>query len=105
VNVFWHEGKPRLIDADNVLSRNHMLKENNGDIDQTGFSSFNEGQANANRTAIKDLDNSKIQSRILDAMMTDDQKRTAIIYALKAAISGTKGRVVPIRTSQGRRSG
>ena len=65
-NVFWHEGRPYLIDADNVLSRNQMLKVDNGDIDQTGFNRNTDVAAAANRNAIKNNDNTVINSQILE---------------------------------------
>ena len=49
-NVFWHEGRPYMIDADNVLSRNQMLKVDNGDIDQTGFTPNTDDQARPTAT-------------------------------------------------------
>ncbi len=99
-NVFWHEGRPYMIDADNVLSRNQMLKVDNGDIDQSGFTPNTDDQAQANRDAIKNSDNSVINSKILNAMLNNGGQRVQIALALRQAITGKKGRVVPIRTSK-----
>jgi hypothetical protein len=95
-NVFWHEGRPYLIDADNVLNRNQMEKLASGDVDQSGFSSYNRDEAAANRDAIKRGDNTGINSKILQAMLTSQPQRVQIAAVLKRAIEGRKGRIAPI---------
>jgi len=98
-NVFWHEGRPYLIDADNVLNNFQMLKRASGDIDQTGFWKYNADAAAENREAVKSGDNRRVRSRILDAMLTDANRRVDIAKVLRNAIIGKKGRVVPISSA------
>lgn len=101
-NVFWSDengSRPYLIDADNVLIYNQMVNEANGKLVQTGFSSFNEQAANENKRAIINRSNS-VNSRILDAMLNEPVKRSQIVDAIKGAITGGKGRVVPISTNR-----
>jgi hypothetical protein len=100
-NVYWQNGAPTLIDADNVLSRNQMEGVDNGAIPQSGFSSnYNRVEAQKNKTALTTQDNSQINSKILDVMMNNPRKRRQIINVIKLAIQGHRGRVVPIRTNQ-----
>ena len=99
-NVFWDQGgTPSLIDADNVLSRNQMEKVDNGKLPQSGFGKyFNNAEAQKSQNAIVNQDNSEINSKILNVMLTNQTKRREIINVLKAAIQGHRGRVVPVRT-------
>ena len=99
-NVFWDDGKPYLVDADNVLSHNQMLNKDNGKLTQGGFGgSYNAAEAKKNKADIVGGTNT-VNSKILDAMMTDDIKKIQIVDALKLAIAGKQGRVVPIRTNK-----
>ena len=97
-NVFWHEGRPYLIDADNVLISNQMEMWGPEESSQSGFgTSYDLEEADKNKAAIKS-GNNPVNSKILDAMLTEPLKRTAILKAIKDAITGKKGRVVPIQT-------
>lgn len=96
-------GVPTLIDADVVMGWSQMNKgerESSGGIAQTGFSGYNRDEAEKNQQAITAGDNSEINSKILNVMLTNPRKRRQVIRALKDAISGHKGRVVPVRTQQ-----
>ncbi len=98
-NVFWHEGKPYLIDADNVLSYNQMINKDNGKYTQSGFGGYyNKEEAVKNKDAIKNKDNTTVNSKILQAMIEDKGKALKIIDAIKDAVTGKEGRVVPIPT-------
>ena len=99
-NVFYDVGgRPYLIDADNVLSYNQMINKDNGSYTQSGFgSNYNAEEAKKNKKAVTDKNNT-INSKILDAMLKDNTKKMLIIDAIKEAIAGKEGRVVPIRTS------
>lgn len=99
-NVFWDaQGRPFLIDADNVLSHNQMLNTDNGALTQGGFGgSYDDTEATKNKNDIAGGTNT-VGSKILDAMLNDDTKKLQIIDALRDAITGKQGRVVPIKTS------
>ena len=104
-NVFWSKnGQPYLIDADNVLSMNQLLQKDNGATAQSGFTGTDSRQdaADESQKAIKTGDNSNVQSEILKAMLDkgSDVKRKAILAELRKAISGKKGRIVPVRTAE-----
>jgi hypothetical protein len=109
-NVYWEQpggsntpGIPSLIDADVVMSWSQMNKdqqESSGKGLQSGFSQYNKGEAEKNQEAVQNLDNSKINSKILNVMLTDDVKRRKIIEVLKESVAGHTGRIVPIRTNQ-----
>ncbi len=105
-NVFWDaQGRPFLIDADNVLIHNQMLNKENGKRIQTGFGGaetdyYDNTSAVANKNAIETGDNTGVDSKILDAMLYDDDKRRQIIEALKIALDSKRGRVVPMRTAK-----
>jgi len=96
-------GIPTLIDADVVMSWSQMnkdQKESSGKDTQSGFSQYNRVEADKNQQAITNKDNSQINSKILNVMLTDKKKRGQIMKALEDAIAGHKGRVVPIRTNK-----
>jgi len=100
-NVYWDDGKPYLIDADNVLSYNQMINKDNGGYTQSGFGgNYNVDEAKENKKAVKTADNSVVNSKILKAMIEDKGKALKIIDAIKGAIAGQEGRVVPISTRQ-----
>ncbi len=100
-NVYWDDGKPYLIDADNVLSYNQMINKDNGGYTQSGFGgNYNVDEAKENKKAVKTADNSVVNSKILKAMIEDKGKALKIIDAIKDAITGQEGRVVPISTRQ-----
>ncbi len=67
---------------------------------QSGFGQYNKAEAQKNQAAMLSSDNSEIGSKILDKMINDPAGRQQIIKALKDAITGKKGRVVPIRTQK-----
>jgi len=96
-NVFWHEGRPYLIDADNVLISNQMKMWGPGAFSQGGFGDYNKKEADKNKEAIKSGNNT-VKSKLLDAMLNKPLKRDKILKAIKKAITGKQGRVVPIRT-------
>ena len=96
-NVFWHEGRPYLIDADNVLISNQMKMWGPGAFSQGGFGDYNKQEAEKNKAAIISGKNT-VKSKILDAMLNKPLKRDKILEAIKKAIKGKQGRVVPIRT-------
>jgi hypothetical protein len=99
-NVYWYNGKPYLIDADNVLSYNQMIQKDNGAFVQSGFgSNYSTEEGKKNMAAIKTGDN-KINSKILQAMMDSPVKARKIIDVIKGAITGKEGRVVPIKTGK-----
>jgi len=99
-NVYWYNGKPYLIDADNVLSYNQMIQKDNGAFVQSGFgSNYSTEEGKKNMAAIKTGDN-KINSKILQAMMDNPAKARKIIDVIKGAITGKEGRVVPIKTGK-----
>jgi hypothetical protein len=95
-NVYWDQGRPYLIDADNAMIRNQMEKIGSGTLAQTGFNLWNAGEADANQTAVTNGDNTVIQSQILDAMMNSQPKRIAIAQVLRNALTAKTGRVVPM---------
>jgi len=98
-NVYWHNGKPYLIDADNVLSYNQMLQKDNGAIVQSGFGSgYSDEEGKKNMAAIKTGEN-KVNSKILQAMMDSPVQARKIIDVIKGAITGREGRVVPVKTA------
>ena len=99
-NIFWHKGRPYLVDADNVLVKNQMLLADSGDSNQKGFELFNAAETTKNRAELQNLDNTNLQSKILDAMLTKAAKRIEIAEVLRKALRNKRGRVVPIITSQ-----
>lgn len=110
-NVFFQDpnvqgggrGVPTLVDADNVMSWSQMNRdkpESSGTFVQSGFSSYNKDEAEKNQKALKGLDNSEINSKILETMISDPTRRNEIIGALVEAITDKRGRVVPIRTQK-----
>ena len=107
-NVFWYNGIPYLIDADNVLNFNQMCKVDSGDIDQSGFGSFyNSKQAEINRKAIKtnnpDLITTILNSagrRLFDEMLVTPARATAILRIIQNRMQGKTARVVPIITNK-----
>ncbi|HEY2812698.1 MAG TPA: DUF4157 domain-containing protein [Acidimicrobiales bacterium] len=96
-------GIPTLIDADVVMGWSQMnkdKKESSGKDPQSGFGQYNRAEAKKSQQAITTQDNSEVNSKILNVMLTNKKKRGLIMKALEEAIAGHKGRVVPIRTNQ-----
>jgi len=99
-NVFWDDGQPYMIDADNVLSYNQMILKDNGKLTQGGFgSSYNKGEAKKNKEAI-DTGINTVNSKLLKTMIENPVKARKIIDVIQGAISGKTGRVVPISTAR-----
>ncbi len=117
-NVFYNDdGVPVLIDADNALSLYQANMTMQGKNVQSGFgaqgSVFKDGAyhdtkpiaktfhtaAAANKEAIKDP-RKTVDSELLDALRSDALKRTQIKASLTKAMTGKKGRIVPVRTKK-----
>ena len=103
-NVMWSDdGRPFLIDADNVLDRSQMTQTGKGQESQSGFtmgSDERKAAATATHSAIGAGTN-PMNSKILEAMLdkTSSVARDKIIAALRKAVQGKTARVVPIGTA------
>lgn len=107
-NVMWTpDGRPFLIDADNVLSKN--IYEHDRKTAQTGFHPVDSHSANPNDVAAtaaasdaydasKDLDDTKIPSELLRAMNEGGRAAKRVVKIIKRAMKGQVCRVVPIPT-------
>lgn len=109
-NVFWSaDGRPFLIDADNVASMNQMLQKDHGAKVQSGFGyeSDDKGavhpsavayhqEAEKKMKAIRDEDQT-FNSKILAAMLTDDGKRTEIWTSTPLGCSSSRPSTRPSR--------
>jgi len=98
-NVYWVDGKPYLIDADNVLIHHQMVKERAGARPQQGFTRWNQAQATQHIQDVTNMTNVS-GSHIMQTMLNNPVKRGQIINILKRSIQGKKGRVVPIYSQQ-----
>ncbi len=97
-NVYWHQGKPYLIDADNVLSYNQMINKANGAFSQSGFGQhYSQEEANKNKEALVKTKNT-VKSKLLKTLIENPVKAAKIIDIIKNAVAGKNARVVPIRT-------
>lgn len=99
-NVMWVGDVPYLIDADNVMMHSQMTKQGTGDANQSGFSTINKHESDQSRAGIKSLDPAVAKSKLLAAMIGSDDVRDGVLDALKSAITGHKGRTVPIYTDR-----
>jgi hypothetical protein len=97
-NVMWIGDTPYLIDADTALARHQLEKNEGGDVAQNGFSTYNKAETAKSIDAVKNNDNSVVQSKIFDIMLNNPVKRAQLIAAITTAFRGKKGRTVPIFT-------
>ncbi len=102
-NVFWDDGKPYLIDADNVLSYAQMTHTGTGVFTQSGFGGYYSSvEAKRNKTSLQDTVESgtnTVRSKIIDVMLNDAKKRNEILQVIKGSARGKEGRAVPIATN------
>ena len=99
-NVFWDNGVPYLIDADNVLGKYQMDKVDTGKNPQSGFGYKNRDEANENATATTEMDPFFDKSKLWTTLINDNAKRAQIFGLMKAAIAGGTARVVPVTTAK-----
>ena len=100
-NVLWHNGRPYMIDADNVLKLKYMTTDTATTTIQNGFLFYGGGAANANPLFNDVMRNAVgFETDIMEQLQNPTSVASRrLLLAVKQAFSAQTGRTVPIETA------